>query len=131
MGKSDSKKKKKDSHKSRKKDRIQKKETLSKEELLDQLKKLAKEHNKKEKKQERVEKSVVADDRTPMTKESYDKKRSTILTKYDPETGRIRKVRATGEVLETIVTRDQHQKINKMATMGDGIHYQSNLHRLN
>ncbi|KAL0090596.1 nuclear RNA-splicing-associated protein-domain-containing protein [Phycomyces blakesleeanus] len=68
--------------------------------------------------------------RTPMvpkTKEVYEKERSVINREYDPQTGRMRLVRATGEILESIVSRDQQYQINKAATIGDGIAYQAQI----
>lgn len=49
--------------------------------------------------------------------------RNTIREVYDPETGRFRLVRKSGEILERIVSRDHHVHINKLATLGDGISY--------
>lgn len=62
----------------------------------------------------------------PETKAEYDKRQSHIRKVEDPETGRIRLIKGDGEVLEEIVTREQHKKINKAATEGDGRFYQHN-----
>ena len=56
----------------------------------------------------------------PMTKEQYEEKRNEIRQVYDPESGRIRLVRGTGEILERIVSKSDHQAINRTATRGDG-----------
>lgn len=65
--------------------------------VLEQLRKLAKEHNKKQKEskdkdRKRKEKKHRSEEKsmTPMTKEDYEKKRSIIKTEYDPDTGRMR-----------------------------------------
>ena len=56
----------------------------------------------------------------PMSKEQYEAERSKIREVYDPESGRYRLVRGTGEIIERIVSRDDHQRINQTATRGDG-----------
>lgn len=63
----------------------------------------------------------------PMTKEEYEKQQAQVRRVYDPETGRHRLVKGTGEVLEEIVSRDRHNAINKTATQGDGAFFQANL----
>ncbi|KAJ7350972.1 ADP-ribosylation factor-like protein 6-interacting protein 4 [Desmophyllum pertusum] len=63
----------------------------------------------------------------PMTKEEYEKQRAQVRRVYDPETGRHRLVKGTGEILEEIVSRDRHKAINKTATQGDGAFFQANL----
>lgn len=65
----------------------------------------------------------------PMTREQYEAKRSEIREEYDAETGRYRLVRGTGEVLERIVSRDEHLAINRQATRGDGASFMRNLYR--
>ncbi|KAL9558465.1 hypothetical protein MBANPS3_000883 [Mucor bainieri] len=98
--------------------------------VLDQIRKLAKKHNKKSKhtssSSSSSKKATSSSSKmmVPMTKEEYEKKRSTITTEYDAQTGRMRRKRATGEILETIVTKEQHLKINQMATLMDGLSYQ-------
>lgn len=62
----------------------------------------------------------------PETKDEYDKRQSHIRRVEDPETGRIRLIKGDGEVLEEIVTRDQHKRINRQATEGDGRFFQQN-----
>ncbi|KAI8889102.1 hypothetical protein K501DRAFT_209085, partial [Backusella circina FSU 941] len=100
--------------------------------VLEQLRKLAKEQKKKDSKKKekkgKKEKSVKKDNMTPMTKEDYEKQHNTIRTQLDPQTGRLRRVRATGEILESIVTKEQHYQINKTATRGDGLYYQTTLY---
>ena len=56
----------------------------------------------------------------PMTREQYETLQSQIREEYDPETGRNRLVRGTGEIIERIVSRSHHQAINRQATYGDG-----------
>jgi hypothetical protein len=59
----------------------------------------------------------------PMTREEYEKQQSIVREVYDPESGRMRLIRGTGEVIERIVTRDQHASINRRATTGDGVSF--------
>jgi len=59
----------------------------------------------------------------PMTPEDYQKLQSTIREVVDPVDGRVRLVRGTGEILERIVSRDEHLSINAQATRGDGSWY--------
>lgn len=56
----------------------------------------------------------------PMSKEEYEKEQSKIRQVYDPESGRYRMVRGSGEIIESIVSRADHQRINQQATRGDG-----------
>lgn len=56
----------------------------------------------------------------PMSKEQYEKQQSTVREVYDEESGRRRLVRGSGEIIERIVSRDDHQRINQRATQGDG-----------
>lgn len=70
--------------------------------------------------QEQEQKTARARSMVPMSSEQYEAQQSVVREVYDPETGRIRLVRGTGEIIERIVSRDQHLSINKMATAGDG-----------
>ncbi|KAI8981675.1 nuclear RNA-splicing-associated protein-domain-containing protein [Mycotypha africana] len=123
-------------HHHRKKDKQLKRSVDSEDDIdiLDQLKKLAKEHNAKEEKMVKNTSRTSAHPRhhkgdrreevmTPMTKEDYEKQRSIIRTELDPQTGRMRRVRATGEILESIVSKEEHHRINKLSTMNDGLSY--------
>ncbi|KAL7447767.1 hypothetical protein ACHAWC_000088, partial [Mediolabrus comicus] len=56
----------------------------------------------------------------PMTQAQYLQLQSQIREEIDPVTGRIRLVRGTGEIIERIVTKQEHQLINNNATRGDG-----------
>ncbi|KAI8388714.1 nuclear RNA-splicing-associated protein-domain-containing protein [Radiomyces spectabilis] len=104
------------------------------DDAIAQLRKLAQAQKTKE---QPKEKKVISTPETshhgrrqvmvPMTKESYEKERSIIRRELDPDTGRMRLVRATGEILESVVTRDQHRAINKTATLSDGINFQARL----
>lgn len=40
-----------------------------------------------------------------------------------------RLVRGSGEILESLVSRDQHRQINKTATMTDGLTFQKHVNR--
>jgi len=59
----------------------------------------------------------------PMSREQYEAQQAIVREVYDPGTGRTRLVRGTGEIIERIVSRDQHLSINRMATAGDGASY--------
>ena len=56
----------------------------------------------------------------PMTQQEYEKQKSIIRQVYDVESGCYRSVRGTGEIIESIVTKEQHERINRIATAGDG-----------
>jgi hypothetical protein len=55
-----------------------------------------------------------------MTREQYEAEQSKVREVYDPESGRMRLVRGSGEIIERIVSRQAHQQINQQATRGDG-----------
>ena len=59
----------------------------------------------------------------PMTREEYEKQQNTVREIFDPESGRYRLVRGTGEIIERIVSRSDHERINKTATRGDGLSF--------
>lgn len=63
--------------------------------------------------------------RAPMTKEEYEKQQNTLKRVVDPETGRKRLIRGSGEVVEEIVSRERHQAINRKATIADGNFFQA------
>ena len=67
----------------------------------------------------------------PMTPADYQRLQSSIREVIDPVDGRVRLVRGTGEIIERIVSRDQHLRINEQATRGDGNWYakQANMKR--
>jgi hypothetical protein len=56
----------------------------------------------------------------PMSQAEYEAQHQQIRAVFDPTTGRTRMTRGTGEIIESIVSRAQHQSINQMATRGDG-----------
>jgi hypothetical protein len=58
--------------------------------------------------------------RGPMTQCEYTKLQSQIREVIDPHTGRVRHVRGTGEIIERIVSREEHLRLNRNATAGDG-----------
>ena len=62
--------------------------------------------------------------RAPMTKEAYEKQQSEVRREYDEDTGRVRLVKGTGEILEECVSRERQREINKAATKGDGAAFQ-------
>lgn len=57
----------------------------------------------------------------PMSKQDYDKVNSQIREVRDPKTGRVRLVRGEGEILEQIVSKEEQQKIRRLATTWDGV----------
>ena len=67
-----------------------------------------------------TEKSKRAAAMAPMSREQYNELQSQVREVYDEESGRYRLVRGTGEIIERIVSRDDHQSINQRATRGDG-----------
>jgi Nuclear RNA-splicing-associated protein len=69
--------------------------------------------------------AVAGASRGPVTREQYEAERSVVRQVYDAETGRVRLVRGTGEIVEQIVSRDDHLRINRTATRGDGASYAS------
>lgn len=77
-----------------------------------------------EKNQEQDQQKLEAARRmVPMSKEQYDKEQSKIREVFDEESGRYRLVRGSGEIIERIVSRDDHQRINQTATRGDGLSF--------
>ena len=59
----------------------------------------------------------------PMTKEQYEKQQSVIRNVYDPASGRCRLVKGSGEIIEQVVSRDTHERINSISTQGDGMYF--------
>ena len=49
-----------------------------------------------------------------MTRDEYEKQQNTVRKVYDAESGRYRLVRGTGEIIERIVSRSEHERINKI-----------------
>eukprot|EP00804_Cyclotella_cryptica_P007569 CCRYP_010648-RA/>CCRYP_010648-RA protein AED:0.45 eAED:0.45 QI:0/-1/0/1/-1/1/1/0/248 len=56
----------------------------------------------------------------PMTQQQYLELQSQIREVLDPHTGRTRWMRGTGEIVERIVSREEHSRLNQSATLGDG-----------
>jgi hypothetical protein len=63
----------------------------------------------------------------PMSKADYDKQQATIRQVYDAASGRVRLIRGTGEIIESLVSRTEHEAINQRATRGDGAFYSSSV----
>jgi Nuclear RNA-splicing-associated protein len=63
----------------------------------------------------------------PMSREEYERQQSQVRQVLDVETGRMRLVRGTGEIIETMVSRAQHAAINQQATRGDGSSFARNV----
>eukprot|EP00980_Cylindrotheca_fusiformis_P024858 scaffold12617_cov91-Cylindrotheca_fusiformis.AAC.2 len=78
-------------------------------------------HNDEDSKRQEAPRRMV-----PMSKEEYEKEQSRIRQVYDPESGRYRMVRGTGEIIESIVSRADHLRINQQATRGDGASFSRN-----
>ena len=55
-----------------------------------------------------------------MTKSMYDVEASKIRHVYDPLSGRVRLVKGSGEILEQIVSKAEHHRLNRVATEYDG-----------
>ena len=64
-----------------------------------------------------------------MTQSRYLELQSQIREVTDPQTGRKRWVRGTGEVVERIVSRGEHAALNRSATLGDGTGYAADVMR--
>lgn len=64
----------------------------------------------------------------PMSREQYEKEQSIIREVYDEESGRWRLVRGSGEIIERIVSREDHQRINQRATNSDGSSFSKNIY---
>lgn len=62
----------------------------------------------------------------PETPEEYQERQNRIRREIDPSTGRSRLIKGDGEILEEIVSKERHKKINKEATKGDGDYFQQN-----
>merc|ERR1711915_1085177 len=100
-------------------------------------KKLKKDKKKKEKKdkknkkrsEDREEPVIEETSRrmVPMTKAEWEKQQSEVRREFDEDTGRMRLVKGTGEILEECVSRERQQAINKQATLADGASFQRSL----
>ena len=69
--------------------------------------------------EQRQQKAAKARMMMPMSREEHQARQSIVREVYDPETGRTRLVRGDGEIIERIVSRDEHAAINRQATRGD------------
>merc|ERR1712183_138682 len=94
----------------------------------------SKEKKKDKKKSDKKDKEVLNDDiiadrkrMVPMTKEEWEKQQSVVKRVYDEDTGRIRLVKGSGEILEECVSKERQQAINKQATLADGQNFQKDL----
>ncbi|KAJ3088724.1 hypothetical protein HK102_008088 [Quaeritorhiza haematococci] len=68
--------------------------------------------------------------KAPMTREQYEAEQSVVREVFDPMTGRMRLVKGSGEIIERIVSKDEHKRINRLATRGDGSFYDAHLQRM-
>jgi hypothetical protein len=71
----------------------------------------------------RSQAKVQTEAKGPMTQAQYLQLQSQIREVVDPATGRVRLVRGNGEIIERIVTKNEHQRLNALATRGDGDGY--------
>ncbi|CAG8592948.1 3146_t:CDS:2 [Funneliformis caledonium] len=74
--------------------------------------------------EEEIEKRQKRPSMMPQTQKEYEAERSVIKEVIDPVDGRVRLIRGSGEILERIVSREEHKRINIQATMGDALTYQ-------
>jgi hypothetical protein len=81
------------------------------------------------KQQQQVESQAKSQRMVPMSREQYEAQQSQIREVYDPESGRYRLVRGTGEIIERIVSRADHAAINQQATQGDGSSFARSIYR--
>jgi hypothetical protein len=63
-----------------------------------------------------------------MTQSEYLEMQSIVREVIDPN-GRVRTMRGTGEVIERIVSREEHARLNRYATSGDGSGYARDIAR--
>lgn len=61
---------------------------------------------------------------TPVTPKEHQKRQSEMRRVVDPSTGRVRLIRGESEVMEEIVSKERHAKINSLATQTDGLIFQ-------
>jgi hypothetical protein len=73
--------------------------------------------------------ATSARSRGPMTQSEYLEMQSIVREVIDPNTGRVRTMRGTGEVIERIVSREEHARLNRYATSGDGSGYARDIAR--
>ena len=78
---------------------------------------------------EQQQKAAKAKMMMPMSQEEHQARQSIVREVYDPETGRTRLVRGDGEIIERIVSRDEHAAINRQATRGDGASFIRGIHQ--
>jgi len=65
--------------------------------------------------------------RVPMTKEMWEKQQSVVRREFDSDTGRVRLVKGSGEILEECVSKERQREINRQATVGDGQAFQRDI----
>jgi hypothetical protein len=56
----------------------------------------------------------------PMTKEMYEREANKVRQVFDPNTGRVRLVKGTGEILEQMVSKAEQKRIRELSTRWDG-----------
>lgn len=126
---SDDEKIKRSKHKKLKKDK-KKKEKKDKKKKKKENKASEKKAKKNKKRSEDREDPVIEETSrrmVPMTKAEWEKQQSEVRREFDEDTGRMRLVKGTGEILEECVSRERQQAINKQATLADGASFQRSL----
>jgi hypothetical protein len=63
----------------------------------------------------------------PKSQSEWEKEQSVIRKVVDEQTGRVRLIKGSGEIIESIVSKQQHKNINKAATQEDGFQFQVQL----
>jgi len=56
----------------------------------------------------------------PVTKKTHETTQATVRDVFDPQTGRVRRVRGDGEIIEAIVSKEEQQRIQFLSTRWDG-----------
>jgi len=80
--------------------------------------------------EEKTRLARVKDDRNsrvPMTKEMWEAEQAVVRREFDSDTGRIRLVKGSGEILEECVSKERQREINKQATVADGTSFQRDI----
>merc|ERR1719357_1585889 len=80
--------------------------------------------------EEKTRLARVKDDRNsrvPMTKEMWEAEQAVVRREFDSDTGRVRLVKGSGEILEECVSKDRQREINKQATVADGTSFQRDI----
>lgn len=114
--------------KRKKKEKKSKKSKKSKKDPKEQLEELTASIAELEKKAHMAPELVAELEKraqmTPMTKEAWEKQKTSVRKEFDEDTGRMRLVRGTGEIMEECVSKERMKEINRQATKADGDSFQ-------